>query len=162
MKNKLGVNEHILQEVQRKVINQKLNLLDETFTFNQSNFNFKYLICLNEFLFKEYYYYDNLDNDMGLRRLDFSEIKTIENYLEKIVLLCVNNPEDLESILNLIDEIWRLQPFVVGNTRTLVGFLKILSKSFLLNIDVDVNKVIERGSNSFKLNNIVNLKGLTK
>ena len=158
MKNKLGINEFRLNEIERKIVNLKLNMLDETFTFNRKELNLDYLISLNKFLFNDFYCGD----ESVIRNLSANEVEIINKYLKNIIIVCVNDPENIEIILSLIEEIWHLQPFIVGNTRTLIAYLKILSKCFLLEIEVNVNKEITSKPDMFNLNNFVNRKGLTK
>lgn len=158
MKNKIGISELQLRMIEHRLINQKLNLLDETFTFNESEYNFKYLVLLNDFLFRDFYY----NEEIGIRNLNLKEVGQINKYLRKITYLCINKPNEINQILSLVEEIWHLQPFIVGNTRTMIAYLKIISESFLLQIDVDVNREIVSSPNMFKLNNIVNQKRLTK
>lgn len=158
MINKLTTNEYKLLDIQKKIINLKLNLLDETFTFNKNVFDLEYLVRLNEFLFSDFYY----ESDFGLRVLSNDEISTIEWYLEKITSNCINNPSDTDSILNYIEKIWYLQPFVVGNTRTMIGYLKMIDICFLLGLDIDVNVELESKPSIFKSNYKVNQKRLTK
>lgn len=158
MINKLTPNEYKLLDIQKKIINLKLNLLDETFTFNKNVFDLEYLVRLNEFLFSDFYY----ENDFGLRVLSNDEISTIECYLEKITSNCISNPSDTKSILNYVEKIWYLQPFVVGNTRTMIGYLKMIDVCFLLGLDIDVNVELESKPSIFKGNYKVNQKRLTK
>ena len=62
--------------------------------------------------------------------MDEYEEKIIDNYLDKLVNICLTNSEDLESIFKIISEIWNLEPFVVGNTRTLIAYLKVINCFF--------------------------------
>lgn len=158
MENKLGVNEYKLLDIEKKIINLKLNLLDVTYTFNKSTFDFEYLIRLNAYLFSDLYY----EKDFGIRYLSKEEICTIEEYLKNITHIWINNPTDFDSILNYIESIWDLQPFVVGNTRTMVAYLKMIDICFLLNYNVNVNANIESNPGLFKSICEVNQKGLTK
>lgn len=158
MKNKIGVNEYKLLEIEREIVNIKLNLIDEYFTFNEENFNFEYLKKLNDFLFSDFYYKEEL----GTRKMTKEEENLIEFYLRKIIYISINNCKDKQQILKLIQNIWHLQPFTVGNTRTLIAYLKILNSAFLLGLDVDVNQEIASSPSIFNLENFVNQKRLTK
>ena len=158
MQNKIGQNDYYLEKVERQIINKKLSLLDETFTFNESEFNFKYLDKLNKFLFRDFY----SDDEVGLRKMNLLETKIIEFYLNEITRICISTPDDIEHILNIVYEIWHLQPFNNGNTRTMIAFLIIINHAFLLDLDINLNKEIKSGTDMFKLNNIVNQKRLTK
>jgi len=159
MSNKSGLSIHRLEKIEKQIINQKLKLLDEYFTFNEISFNFDYLIKLNKFLFEDIYY-----NDIKTcRNLSREEYSIIEKKIRMIVNHCIENPVPIDSVLDLICEIWDLQPFLVGNTRTMLGFLKVLNCAFLLNLDVDIDKKITSNSRMFDLNEkIVNQKRLTK
>ena len=77
--------------------------------------------------------------------------------------MLVEGKENIEPVLNIIQDIWFLQPFVDGNTRTLIAYLIILNKTFDLGLNIiDLNKEIESGVSTFNLNNFVNQKRLTK
>lgn len=158
MNNKLGLDGYNFERVEKELVKKKFLLLDEMFTFNEQKYNLDFLNKLNEFLFRDIYY----DEDLGLRNLKDSQIKLLEKRLELIVNICVFNPQKNEQILYLISQIWDIQPFNTGNTRTLIGFLKILSSAFLLNIDIDLDKNIKSNSEIFQSNDIVNQKRLTK
>ena len=156
--NKLGISEYRLREIEKEIINLKLRLLNSYYTFNNTKYDLTFLIRLNSFLFSDFYFKD----ERGTRDLSIKEKELIESKLEKISYLCLNNPNELKEILLLIEEIWHLQPFIVGNTRTLVALIKILNESFLLGLNVDINQNITNNPKIFKLNNFVNQKGLTK
>ena len=158
MSNKIGLKEYKLREVEKEIVNKKLNLIDETFTFNENKFSLKYLEKLNEFLFADFYF----NNELEKRKLSDQELSSIELRLENIVKTCLNEKDNIESILEDIIYIWHLQPFIVGNTRTLVAFLKVLKHAFLLDIEVDVNIDISNNPEIFKIGSVVNQKGLTK
>lgn len=158
MSNKIGINEYRLSDIEKQIVNLKLNILDETFTFNEEEFNLNYLIKLNKFLFNDFYF----ENEVGTRNIDDIERLFIEKKLKLITNLCISSSEDIEKILVLVTEIWNIQPFIVGNTRTMIAFLKVLNQAFLLDLDMDLNKEIISDPNTFKLKNIVNQKRLTK
>lgn len=157
MHNKIGINEYRLRDIEKEIVNLKLSILDDRFTFNENEFNLSYLIKLNNFLFNDFYF----DNAKGTRNLEEKEIINIESTLKLITKNCISNPEDIQQTLCLIEKIWNLQPFVVGNTRTMIAFLKVLNEAFLLDLDIDINKEIDSNYDMFKLNNIVNQKRLT-
>lgn len=153
MDNKLGLNEFKIIDVEKKIINLKLNVIDEYFTFNENEFNFNYLEKLNKFLFSDIYECIEVND----------EVKNIINkYLGIITDLLMEDKENITSVLDIIKDIWLLQPFVDGNTRTLIAYLIILNKAFDLGLNIDLNKEIESGINTFQLNNFVNQKRLTK
>jgi len=158
MANKLGLMEERLVDVERKIVNLKMNLIDEWFTFNKKQFNFEYLVELHNFLFNDFYF----KGDIGIRKLTNIEENNINDYFNKLNYLCINEPNKLEEILLIIRELWGLQIFVVGNTRTLLTLLKIINNAFYLNLDVDINIEINSNPRIFELQNFVNQKGLTK
>lgn len=158
MKNKLGIDAYKLLDIEKEIVSIKLNLLDDRFTFNKDNLDLDYLIELHKFLFGEFYY----EEDLGLRLLTEKELKIIKCKLNKILEICINNPNDIESIILLIEEIWHLQPFILGNTRTMIAYLKIIDKCFLLNQNVNVNVDITSKFSIFKEVCNVNQKRLTK
>lgn len=158
LRNKLGLNLDKLLDVEKKIVNTKLNALDETFTFNEEKLNLDYLLKLNTFLFEDLYY----EEDLGFRTISEEEKNEINAILRKIVSICINDPENIKGIIDLIIDIWDLQPFLNGNTRTLVAFLKVLDCGFSLDRNVDVN--IDISNNRCPFNDVchVNQKGLTK
>ena len=158
MENKLGVSEAKLFDLERKLVNFKFNLLDEYITFNKNLFELDYLIELHKFLFSDLYF----DKDIEIRNFDKIEINNIETILIFIENVCINSRDRVDELLSLIYKLWEMQPFQNGNTRTLIAYLYILNKAFLLNIDVDLNKEISNKITFFELNNTVNQNRLTK
>ena len=155
--NKLGINEYKLRDIERKIVNLKLNLLDYYFTFNLEKYDLNYLLRLHLFLFGDIYY----EEDLSLRKLEQVEIDLINDYMSKIQVLS-NDPYNINIIIDLISEIYTLHPFKNGNTRTLYAFLKIINEEYLLGLDIDVNKDIKSGLTTFNINQFVNQKRLTK
>ena len=156
--NKLGITENRLTDIEKQIVNLKLNLIDEYFTFNQENLDFNYLKQLHNFLFYDFYY----EEEFGARKFDENEEKIIDSYFDQINYICIYQKENIKDILKLVKEIWHLQPFEVGNTRTLIAYLKILNRAFLLDLDIDVNKEIVSNPAIFDLERLVNQKRLTK
>ena len=126
MTNKIGMDDYNFQEVEYKLVNAKLNLINELFTFNEKDIGIEYLKKINCFLFSDIY----LDNDIGFRELSVSEMETINDCLKNIVETCILNQNNIEKILRYFEKIWKYQPFITGNTRTLIAFLKILKNAF--------------------------------
>ncbi len=155
--NKLGINEYKLRDIERKIVNLKLNLLDYYFTFNLEKYDLNYLLRLHIFLFGDIYY----EEDLSLRKLEQIEIDLINDYMSKIQVLS-SDPSNINIIIDLISKIYTLHPFKNGNTRTLYAFLKIINEEYLLGLDVDVNKDIKSGLATFNINRFVNQKRLTK
>ncbi len=156
MDNNLGLNSNKLTDVERKIINLKLHLLDYSFTFNCNNFNIEFLKRLNGFLFNDFY----SDND--LRPLDEKIINKINKMLDDIIYICINDKNNIKKIIELVKEIWNFQPFLVGNTRTLIAYLKILNECFELDLNINLNMEITNNPDIFDTFNPVNQKGLTR
>ena len=159
MENKLGVSDVKLFDIERKIVNFKFNLLDEYITFNKNIFEFEYLLELHKFLFSDLYF----DKDLEIRNLDEIEINIIETILIFIEDICLNNNNNrINELLNLMYKLWEIQPFQNGNTRTLIAYLYIINKAFLLNINIDLNSEISNKTTFFDLNKTVNQNRLTK
>jgi len=154
MQNKIGLCEDSFEKIERQIINLKLNLLNEYFTFNKDKIDFEYLVKLHEFLFSDLY------EKIGLRNLELSETDYIKYMLYSLINYCYL--KDIDSVLNTLKEIWNLQPFINGNTRTFLALLKILNTAYNLNLNIDFNKEIESKPSTFNINNFVNQKRLTK
>lgn len=153
MENKLGLGSYKINDVEKKIVNLKLNLIDEYFTFNETDLEFDYLEKINKFLFNDFYKYEEVD---------YTVKKIINKYLIILNDICINESENIETIIEIINSIWIQQPFKDGNTRTLLAYLSVLNKAYNLGLNVDLNKEIESGVNTFKLENFVNQKRLTK
>ena len=153
MENKLGLGSYKINDVEKKIVNLKLNLIDEYFTFNETDLEFDYLEKINKFLFNDFYKYEEVD---------YAVKKIINKYLIILNDICINESENIETILEIINSIWIQQPFKDGNTRTLLAYSSVLNKAYTLGLNIDLNKEIESGTNTFKLENFVNQKRLTK
>lgn len=158
MENKLGVSNSKLFDIERKIVNFKLNLLDEYITFNKNIFEFQYLIELHKFLFSDLYF----DKNLAIRNFDEVEINNIETILVFIENVCINNRDRIDELLSLIYKLWEMQPFQNGNTRTLIAYLYILNKAFLLNMNIELNSEISNKTTFFELSESVNQNRLTK
>ena len=86
-------------------------------------------------------------------------IETILVFIEDI---CLNNRDRLNELLNLTYKLWEIQPFQNGNTRTLIAYLYILNRAFLLNMNIDLNSEISNKTTFLNLNELVNQNRLTK
>lgn len=158
MRNKLGISDFQTQNIEKKIIQKKLEVLDEWFTFDCKKLDFEYLKKLHEFLFCEFYY----EEDLGTRVMEENEGNIIDNYLNELINSCITDSKDNDHIFNIISEIWNLQPFIVGNTRTLIAYLKVINCCFLLGLDIDANMNIESSPKIFQKENFVNQGRLTK
>ncbi len=157
MNNRLNVCMSRLGYIERKIVNIKLNLLDENITFGKNLFDLEYLKCLNNFLFCDLYFEDSL----GTREILDDELKKIDKCLTIITKECLTT-RNLKVILENIEYLWHLQIFGIGNTRTLYAYLKIINSAFLLGLNIDPNIEISNNPKIFRLNNFVNQNRLTK
>ena len=155
MKNKLGLTYYKMLDVERKLVNYKLNLLDETYTFNGDIFSIDYLIKLNEFLFSDIH----PDEFVRLRELNSIDRDYIKCLLNKVKSSAESN--NIKELIDTVEEIWYYQPFIVGNTRTIIAYLKVINEAFLLDIPIDVNEEIVSSHSTFKKMS-VNQKRLTR
>ena len=137
MENKLGIyNSNTLHEAQRKIIKTKLSVLDETFTFNLREFDFEYLVRMHKYLFCDFYSF-KFDS-----ALDFPKdiYEDMEEIMKSIRLLCIYSPEDKNTLIELLYQLWEMQAFTDGNTRTILGFFKVLNHAFNLGFNIDVTR----------------------
>ncbi len=143
MKNKLGIDDKfILEKIELEIVKTKIQLLDYNFTFNKNGFGFDYLIELHKYLFNDIYYFDNSD----IRKSIDDKIKQhINNLMKQLLVLTPNEEEKINCIL---DELWQIQIFNNGNTRTLLAFYKVFIS--ILNIDLDINKINIESGKMFK------------
>ena len=156
MKNKLWLNKEKLLSVEKEIVKIKLNLLDEEFLFNNDIFTLEYIKELHIFLFGDLYY----EEDLTFRELSKEEIKYIKNLFNSIKEACISD-DNVEMLLESLVKFWELQIFKDGNTRTLLGYLSILNKAFILNLDIDLNKEIKSRPSEL-YDKKVNQKRLTK
>ena len=154
MKNKLGLTEYYFDDIEKNLIKFKMRLLDDKFTFNCDFFSFEYLKRLHEFLFEDLYN----DNFSGARTLNKIEVDYINQYLTEVKKLLTIRPLDIDYILLIIEKIWHFQPFIVGNTRTMFSYLKILNQKFLLGLNVNEEIEIKSTDDMFKVKKYVNQK----
>lgn len=155
MENKLGLSYYRMLDVERKLVNFKLNLLDETYTFNVNMFSLEYLVKLHQFLFSDIH----PSEYVRLRKLNKIELDYIHSLIKGIERVVHLN--DKNEVIELVKEIWNRQIFIVGNTRTMIAYLKVINDAFLLDIPINVNSEIESNPKTFE-KICVNQKGLTK
>ena len=114
IKNKAGLSDDDLVEIEEKIFEYKSKLLDYRFTFNEEYFGIIYLLKLHEFLFGDLYDYAGgmseryKDSDKG--HFD-KEIKTIVSL--------ISSKSDVTHIANLINDLIDEQIFDDGNSRTI-------------------------------------------
>ena len=158
MRNKLGLSNEKLLLVEKRIVNTKLNLLDEEFLFSENIFSLEYIKQIHNFLFSDLYY----EEELSLRILSNEETKYIEVLFNSIKEICINNYKCIEILMETLVKLWELQVFKDGNTRTLLGYLSVLNKAFILNLNIDLNKEIKSRPSELSNNSFVNQKQLTK
>jgi fido (protein-threonine AMPylation protein) len=139
--NKLGIiDEKQLKIIEYYLFNIKYHIIDESYTFNEEEiFNIKYLEKIHLFLFSDVYH----KNDCKIRaELSKEIIEKINNKLQEFKSLLYT--EEIEQIKSILYEIWEQQIFYDGNTRTILSFLKIISKIYDFNITYDFTKDIDK------------------
>lgn len=144
MENKPGiVNEVSLDKAEREVIRLKLSLLDETYTFNESVYNYEFLFKLHNYLFGDFY-------DISYKEEEKEIMKGfVDKVMESINDMCVMGNINYDRLYTLISLLWRLQPFYDGNTRTILSYLIILNKAFDLKLDLNPNMLITSSETFF-------------
>ena len=131
--NKLGIyNESQLKDIEYYLFNTKYHLIDESFTFNAEGlFDIDYLEKLHIFLFSDIYD----ENLCKIKDNTKEEANIILKEIEEMLLF-----NDTENLGDEIYKLWEYQIFLDGNTRTILCYLKILSKFYNFNITYDFNK----------------------
>lgn len=140
MKNKLGINDqNKLKEIEYYLFNIKYHIIDDNYSFNEETlFDIKYLEKIHVFLFNDLY-----DLEFCKIRSDIKE-DTIDEINEKLNEIRKNiYNSNIGALGDLIYYIWKNQIFYDGNTRTLLCYLKILSKCFNFEIEYDFNKDVK-------------------
>ena len=141
MENNLGLtNIKQIKEIEYYLFNIKYHIIDETFTFNETDlFNTSYLEKIHLFLFSDIYSVD----DCKIRK-NVSEkiINEINNELKKLKEMLIY--EDTIGVKDMIYKIWEYQIFHDGNTRTILCYLKILSNIFNLKVNYDFTKDVDK------------------
>ncbi|HPE14480.1 MAG TPA: Fic family protein [Bacilli bacterium] len=126
MKNKLGLSDDMLAVVENNLVDYKLTLLDEYFTFNENHRGLEYLKKLHSFLFSDLY--DNageLSKDVDSIREQEAE-QLLSNIYESIGYL--DYSEALIIINESIKDIRDMQIFNDGNARTIYAFVMVAMK----------------------------------
>lgn len=138
MKNTLGLSENRFEDIEKRIVNEKIKLLNEYCTFNCDKYDSEYLLKLNRFLFGDFY------DDLKYRTTQFRGI--IDSYLYILQENC-QEKKDLDEIFERIQQLCNLQPFEVGNTRTFVAFIKIINETYNLGLDFNANFELYSGMN---------------
>ena len=115
MRNKLGLSEYDIEEVETKIVEMKSQLLDYRFTFGTDHFGIKYLLKLHDFLFGDMYY------DAGQLSSSYVERDKDEfdKRINRIVALIKKQDSNISQIAELITDLVDAQIFEDGNSRTI-------------------------------------------
>lgn len=153
MENKLGIsNQEELKKIELALTNEKYKLINEFYTFNEETiFSVDFLEKLHIFLFNDIY---DLEYCKIKESLSSEKRKEINEILKKLNLLYLKF--NIDVFCKLIYDLWRIQMFYDGNTRTILSFLKIYNFGYRLNLNYDFEELI---TEDFFINKI--LKKLT-
>ena len=146
MENIVGVSQEKIEDLEQKLVNEKLKFLDEYCTFGSTKYDAEYLLKLNNFLFSDLY------GPLCYRLSAYNGI--IDSYMHAINEEGVGD-KNLDIIFDRLQSLWDLQPFLVGNTRTFVAFIKIINEAYNLKLDINPDCELYSGMN---LLDIVNSK----
>lgn len=135
-RNKLGITDIFkLETVEHQLVKSKLDILDSTFTFGQTQFDVAYLQELHNFLFGDIYY----EEDLAIRsRYTVAALEQIDASFLQLNECGANQDIDCETLTATIENLWELQLFHDGNTRTLWGFLKTYIEAFQLPMELSM------------------------
>lgn len=141
MENRLGIlNSEKLKVIEYYLFNIKYHIIDENYTFNETDmFNVKYLEKIHIFLFSDVYG----EEECKIRKeFEKSLIESTNQSLINIKYMLYNH--ETANLKHEIYNIWQNQIFHDGNTRTLLCYLKILSKVFDFKITYDFTKDVDK------------------
>ena len=143
--NKLGIYYYRqLEEIEYYLFNTKYHLIDESFTFNcETLFDVEYLKRLHIFLFGDIYGEENCKIKESLIEEANKILKEIKEMLEF---------NDTEHLRKQIYQLWEYQLFIDGNTRTILCYLKVLSKSYDFKMNYDFSKDV---TEDFFINKVI-------
>lgn len=149
LKNKLNIKEEDkLNEVEKQLIMLKSNLLDEMMTISYDDeFNVNRLIGIHQFLFDDLYDWSGEFREINKPQLGFPSIDVydIPEALDQI-MKNFNSPQwqngridkqtKLEGLIELMSNLWQVQPFKKGNTVTCMAFALEFAKT----VGLELNK----------------------
>lgn len=141
MDNNLGlINIKKIKEIEYYLFNTKYHIIDEYFTFNETDlFNTTYLEKIHLFLFSDVYPLEFCKIRENVKKETINEINQELNNLKEMLIY-----EDTTGVKDMIYKIWEYQIFPDGNTRTILCYLKILSKIFNLKVNYDFTKDVDK------------------
>lgn len=138
MQNKLGIlDDRTLEQIEELLIKNKIMMLNYEFTFNESEYNFNFLVKIHEYLFASIYDFDNHHLNSYV---DDNIINEVNKLLRMLSLKGIIGEFDHES-LEILYLLWQMQIFINGNTRTLIAFLKIYISAFRLESFIDFKDI---------------------
>lgn len=118
MENKLGLSDYEIEELEQKLVEVKLSLINYKFTFNTDSYGIDYLTRLHDFLFGDIYY----DTNRISNRYEESDAELFDGKIKNITSLIQSRNADFELITTLIQELIDDQIFDDGNSRTISVF----------------------------------------
>lgn len=128
IKNKVGLNDDVLINIEAKLFKYKSAIIDYRFTFNQEYFGIEYLLKLHEFLFGDLYDYAGKISD----RYNESDKEEFDRDIRVIVSLISSKNPDIAHIADLINDFVDKQIFDDGNSRTIHLFFNNIIDCFYL------------------------------
>jgi fido (protein-threonine AMPylation protein) len=141
MQNRLGIqNEKKIKEIEYYLFNLKYHIIDENYVFNEEDiFNVNYLEKIHIFLFNDIYEYEDCKIRPEINKETIEEINKNLKEIKNIIYFY-----DSKVLRKKIYYLWKNQLFYDGNTRTILCYLKILSKAFNFEINYDFTKDINK------------------
>lgn len=133
MENKIGINNEKILEIENKIVELKLKLLDKDFNFNKNKIDFEYLVELNKFLYGDIYNEKDLINS----NIDKNRIMVISFTLDKVCKCFIDYKSNEDEIKSLLKRVMDLKPFTKGNQNTVMGLFYILSSLYLVNFNTE-------------------------
>lgn len=128
--NKLGIsNEFDIENIERKIVEYKMSILDSRFTFNEKIIGLEYLRKLHNFLFGDIYFTAGNFS----KRVDEEVIKIAEKIMFDIYSLLeyINYEEVKLEINKKLEELINLQLFDDGNHRVVSGYFKLIIEPYI-------------------------------
>lgn len=128
--NKLGIsNRFDIENIERKIVEYKMSILDNRFTFNEKGIGLEYLRKLHHFLFGDIYFNAGTFSE----RIDEEVIKRAEKIIFDIygLLEYINYEEIKLEINNKLDELINLQLFDDGNHRVVNSYFKLIIEPYI-------------------------------
>lgn len=129
-KNKLGITDFFkLEELENKIVQMKLNQLDYLYSFNQDSYNFEYIEKLHNYLFEDIYYPEDIKVRSNYSSRDIQVLdKALAYFYGRLTLEEVTPCQFSDFFYQL----WDLQLFPDGNTRTVYGLMKVTIEAYQL------------------------------